>query len=408
MAVSAPVVKGIAHRYNRLQRHLNERQRRLWAGAEADAIGHGGITAVSRATGMSPNTVRTGLRELRGSDEQSAPPATQRSRRPGSGRPTLTSTDPQLLDALDKMVEPATRGDPQSPLRWTSKSTQNLSQALTEQGHSVSARTVATLLKEQDYSLQSTRKRYEGRQHPDRDAQFCYLAQCAQAHLDRGQPVVSVDTKKKELVGNFKNGGHEWHPSGEPVEVSAYDFRSLAMGKAVPYGIYDVHHNEGWVSVGQSADTAEFAVQTLRTWWEQMGKARYPDATELLITADSGGSNGYRPRLWKWELQGFCNETSLKITVLHYPPGTSKWNRIEHRMFNHITMNWRGRPLTSFETVVECIADTSTSSGLTIHAARDEDTYETGIKITDREMAQLNISRHQFHGEWNYTFSPQK
>jgi transposase len=349
--------------------------------------------------------VHLGLKELRNPEQALDAPATKRMRRSGAGRPSKID-DPELRAALDALVEPDTRGDPTSPLRWTSKSLTALAKALKEKGFSISPNSVGTMLKNAGYSLQSTRKRMEGKQHPDRDAQFRYLGEQAQARLGRNQPVISVDTKAKELVGNFKAKGKEWQPGGEPVEVNAYDFPSLGEGKAVPYGVYDVAGNEGWVSVGTNADTSEFAVQSVRTWWDRMGKARYPDAEELLITADCGGSNGYRTRLWKRELQGLADEIGLSITVLHYPPGTSKWNRIEHRMFNHITMNWRGRPLLTFETVVECIANTRTSMGLEINAALDERTYEKGIKVTKEEMEAINISRHAFHGEWNYTIHP--
>lgn len=405
MKVPDSVVDDVARRFSHVGGHLNERQRRLWAAAEAECIGQGGITAVFRATGMARSTIRRGVDELGDAEPDLEAPASERSRRPGAGRPAK-SEDTALLKALDALVEPVTRGDPTSPLRWTSKSTSKLAKELTRQGHEVSPNTVATILKKQGYSLQSTRKRDEGSRHPDRDAQFCYLAEQAQSRLDREQPVISVDTKAKELVGNFKAPGQEWQPNGQPVEVNAYDFPSLGEGKAVPYGVYDVAGDEGWVSVGTNADTSELAVQAIRTWWERMGCARYPSAEELLITADCGGSNGYRVRLWKRELQHLSDETGLTITVLHYPPGTSKWNRIEHRMFNHITMNWRGRPLTSFETVVETIANTRTSTGLEIQAELDPQTYERGIKVSDDEMQALHITRHPFHGEWNYTIRP--
>lgn len=400
------VLADIAARYERIHAHLNERQRRLWAGNEAAALGWGGIGIVAKALKMSARRVSEGKSEL---VEEASPfeePATKQIRRPGGGRKRAEDKDPGLLDALERLVDPATRGDPTSPLRWTSKSTQKLSEELTAQGHPISPDVVGRLLKEQGYSLQSTRKRYEGSDHPDRDDQFCYLAKMAQAQLNGGGPVISVDTKSKELVGNFKQKGVEWHLKGQPPEVEAYDFPSIADGKAVPYGVYDVLNNEGWVSVGISRDTAEFAVNSIGTWWQRMGKERFKDAQSIVITADCGGSNSYRTRLWKAEIQNLADELQLNITVLHYPPGTSKWNRIEHRMFNHITMNWRGRPLTSFEVVVECIANTTTSTGLSIQAELDETIYEKGIKVSDQEMGAINIRRHDFHGEWNYTISP--
>lgn len=405
MAVATSRVEEIAARYELLKAHLNERQRRLWAGAEAKSIGHGGVHAVSSATGMSINTVRSGREELETPDPE-RPPALEQQRRAGAGRPTAPEAQPGLVEALDQLVEPVTRGEPTSPLRWTSKSTSKLAQELTQAGHPVSPNTVGRLLKEAGYSLQSTQKRLEGQTHPDRDAQFAYIAQTSATYLEAGWPVLSVDTKNKELVGNFKAKGVEWQPTGQPVPVQAYDFPSLAEGKAVPYGIYDIFHNEGWVSVGISADTASFAVQTLRTWYERMGQERFGRSPRLMLTADSGGSNSARSRLWKLQLQHFADETGMEITVLHYPPGTSKWNKIEHRMFNHITLNWRGRPLTSFEVIVQCIAATTTSKGLRIQAALDQTIYEKGIKVTDAQMKQLHIERHQFHGDWNYTIKP--
>lgn len=405
MAVATSRVEEIAARYELLKAHLNERQRRLWAGAEAKSIGHGGVHAVSSATGMSINTVRSGREELETPDPE-RPPALEQQRRAGAGRPAAPEAQPGLIEALDRLVEPVTRGEPTSPLRWTSKSTAKLAQELTQAGHPVSPNTVGRLLKEAGYSLQSTQKRLEGQTHPDRDAQFAYIAQTSATYLEAGCPVLSVDTKNKELVGNFKAKGVEWQPTGQPVPVHAYDFPSLAEGKAVPYGIYDIFHNEGWVSVGISADTASFAVQTLRTWYERMGQERFGRSPRLMLTADSGGSNSARSRLWKLQLQHFADETGMEITVLHYPPGTSKWNKIEHRMFNHITLNWRGRPLTSFEVIVQCIAATTTSKGLRIQAALDQTIYEKGIKVTDAQMKQLHIERHQFHGDWNYTIKP--
>lgn len=405
MAVAAARVEEIATRYEFLKAHLTERQRRLWAGAEAKSVGHGGVHAVSSATGMSINTVRAGREELSAPDPQ-MPPGFERQRRAGAGRPPVTQTQPELTEALDQLVEPVTRGEPTSPLRWTSKSTTKLAEELTKAGHPVSPNTVGSLLKEAGYSLQSTKKRFEGKTHPDRDAQFYYIAKTSAAYLAAGLPVLSVDTKNKELVGNFKAKGVEWQPKGQPVEVNAYDFPSLAQGKAVPYGVYDVLNNEGWVSVGISADTAQFAVQTVRTWHERMGQERFGAIDKLILTADSGGSNSARSRLWKLQLQKFADETGIEVTVLHYPPGTSKWNKIEHRMFSHITLNWRARPLTSFEVIVQCIAATTTSKGLRIEAALDENVYEKGTKVTDAQMKELNLHRHLFHGDWNYTIKP--
>jgi len=407
MGISEVVEKSLSEQYAQIRPHLNERQRRLWAGSEALKLGFGGLSALSRATGMSINTIKAGKRELEQPETALAEPATTRVRRPGGGRKSATQKDPGLLPALDALVEPATRGDPMSPLRWTSKSTQKLADALVEQGHPVSPDTVARLLKAENYSLQATRKSFEGSKHPDRDGQFEYIARLAQSQLEKEQPVLSIDTKKKELVGNFQNKGQEWQPKGEPEKVNAYDFPSLAEGKAVPYGIYDVLHNEGWVSVGISADTSEFAVSTIECWWEKMGKERYEDADEIVLTADCGGSNSARTWLWKWEIQRLSNRLQKPITVLHYPPGTSKWNRIEHRMFNHISMNWRGRPLTNFTCIVESIANTTTSTGLRIRAELDQTIYKTGKKPSRQQMDTINIRRHEFHGEWNYTISPQ-
>lgn len=406
MPADPTILADIAARYERIRPHLNERQRRLWAGNEAEALGWGGIGTVAKALQMSYRRVSQGKSELIDEDSAFEGPATEQIRLRGGGRKRLEDKDPGLLDALERLVTPATRGDPTSPLRWTSKSTEKLAEELTGQNHPISPDVVGRILKEQGYSLQSTRKRYEGSDHPDRDLQFGYLAEMAQAQLDRGGPVISVDTKNKELVGNFQRKGQEWHPKGHPPEVEAYDFPSLSEGKAVPYGVYDVLNNEGWVSVGISRDTAEFAVNSIRTWWHKMGHERFEDAQSIVITADCGGSNSYRTRLWKAQLQQLADELGMSITVLHYPPGTSKWNRIEHRMFNHITMNWRGRPLTSFQCVVECIANTTTSTGLSIQAELDETIYEKGIKVSDQEMAAINIRRHEFHGEWNYTISP--
>jgi Rhodopirellula transposase DDE domain len=394
----------LARTYSLIWPYLDERQRRLLLAAGARGLGRGGISKVARATGASRQTVHTGLVELEGPNP--AVDLAGRVRRPGGGRRRLQDTDPGLVPALEALIDPDTRGDPESPLRWTCKSTHQLAQALTAQGHPVSDDTVGRLLKQQDYRLQRTQKTLEGAQHPDRDAQFRYLNEQAREHLAAGQPVVSVDTKKKELVGQYANGGAEWQPSGEPERVGVHDFPDPTVGKAVPYGVYDLGRNTGWVSVGTDHDTAAFAVATLRRWWEQMGVAVYPKATRLLVTADAGGSNGYRLRLWKTELARFAAETGLEVTVCHFPPGTSKWNKIEHRLFSHISINWRGRPLVSHEVVVELIGATTTSTGLKVQAALDPRPYPKGIKVSDQELAAVPIRRHDFHGELNYTIVP--
>ncbi len=392
---------GVASRYTALVPHLNERQRRLWAGAEARALGRGGVSLVARATGVSRQTLHNALKEL------DSPPLTGgRVRRAGGGRKRLRERDPELEAALDALVDPDTRGDPMSPLRWTCKSTGQLALALTRGGHPVSADTVGTLLRESGYRLQANVKTREGSQHPDRDAQFRYLNEPAREFRDAGLPVVSVDAKKKELIGEFKNGGREWEPKGQPVEVRVHDFMDPELGKAIPYGIYDVERNVGWVNVGQDHETATFAVESLRRWWRGDGALAYPEADRLLVCADGGGSNGYRVRLWKYELGRFASETGLAITVCHLPPGTSKWNKIEHRLFAHISMNWRGRPLTSHEIVVELIGATTTKQGLKVHAERDHGTYPPSVNVSDAEMAQVLLRPHGFHGEWNYTIRP--
>jgi Rhodopirellula transposase DDE domain len=388
---------------------LDERQCRLWAAAEARALGRGGVTLVARATGITRKRIHRGLRELdvlAGTTPPTAKPRPGRVRRPGGGRCRLAAKDPELVRELEALVEPSTRGDPMSPLRWTCKSTENLAAELRRRGHPVSARTVAGLLKELGYSLQGLRKTKEGTAHPDRNAQFEYLNAQVGAFQERGQPVISVDTKKKELVGDFKNGGREWQPQGQPEPVRVHDFLDAALGKAIPYGVYDPKHNSGWVSVGTDHDTAAFAVQSIRTWWQQMGQRSYPDAAALLITADGGGSNSSRCRLWKTQLQRLADETGLAVTVCHFPPGTSKWNQIEHRMFCHITQNWRSRPLISHEAVIQLIGSTTTHTGLTIRAGLDTGQYPTGTKVADDELAALQIKRADFHGDWNYTVSP--
>jgi transposase len=378
--------------------HLNERQRRLLAGALARAAGTGGIATVASISGMSRSTVQDGAREL---DNEEAP--SDRVRRPGAGRPKLVDKDPTLLSDLDALVEPETRGDPMCPLRWTCKSTTALAEALVAMGHQVSADTVGNLLRTMGYSLQATSKQLEGAEHPDRDAQFRYLNAQVGEHLAQGQPVISVDTKKKELVGAYANKGREWQPKAHPVRVGVHDFPDPAVGKAVPYGVYDLGANEAWVGVGADNDTAAFAVNTIGRWWQTVGQVAYPGATRLLITADAGGSNGYRNRLWKRELAALAERSGLEITVSHLPPGTSKWNRIEHRLFSHISMNWRGRPLVSHEVIVELIAATSTRTGLKVRAELDQGVYPKGTKVTDKEMAGLPVTKHAFHGDWNYT-----
>ena len=385
---------------------LDERQRRLLLGAEAIALGRGGITAVAVAAGVSRPMVTRGVAEVR-----AGAGADGRVRRPGGGRKSLTETDPGLLAALEELVDPVTRGDPMSPLRWTTKSTRNLADALTGGGHPVSHVRVGELLHSLGYSLQGNAKAVEGKQHPDRDGQFRHINDTAKRYLKSGDPVISVDTKKKELVGGspgYKNNGRDWQPQGEPVRVGVHDFPDPKIPKAVPYGIYDLSANTGWVTVGSDGDTAAFAVATLRRWWTQVGQPTYPDAKRLLITADAGGSNGYRVRLWKTELARLATDTGLAITVCHYPPGTSKWNKIEHRLFSAITSNWRGRPLTSHEVVVELIGATTSRAGLTVHAEADTNKYPRGVKISDAQMAAIapQIKTARFHGEWNYTVKP--
>jgi len=384
---------------------LDERSRRLWAATEAKAIGYGGQTLVAKATGMSRNTMYIGMRELEHVSKTPAE-ASQRVRRPGGGRKRLTDHDPTLLADLEALVEPTSRGDPQSPLRWTCKSTRQLAAELQRQGHKVGRQKVADLLAELGYTLQANRKTKEGASHPDRNAQFAHINARVKAFQDRGHPVVSVDTKKKELVGDFKNGGREWQPQGQPELVRAYDFVDKELGKGIPYGVYDQTANMGWVSVGVDHDTAEFAVESLRRWWNKMGSQLYAGTTDLLITADGGGSNGSRSRLWKVALQRLADEIGMRISVCHFPPGTSKWNKIEHRMFSHITMNWRGRPLTSYAVIVNLIANTTTQTGLMVQAELDIGTYPTGIKVTEQQLKNVRLQQAAFHGEWNYTIMP--
>jgi transposase len=381
--------------------HLDERQRRILAGATARVLGRGGIAAVAEATGMSRSTVQKAVGEIDAGVEVSA-----RVRPPGAGRPRVEDAQPGLLVALDELVEPESRGDPMCPLRWTAKSTRTLADELRSQGFDVSHVTVAELLHRMGYSLQAPAKENEGAQHPDRDAQFRHIDAQARAHLEAGQPVISVDTKKKEVVGNLANKGQEWQPQKTPARVDVHDFPDPEVGKAIPYGLYDIGANTGFVNVGDDADTAEFAVATIGRWWDEVGCLAYPDATRLLITADAGGSNGYRNRLWKLKLGELAARTGLEITVCHFPPGTSKWNKIEHRLWSNVSMNWRGRPLTTHQVVVDLIANTTTGTGLKIHARLDQGYYPTGIKVTDKQLAAVPITTHNFHGDWNYTLTP--
>ena len=398
----------IAAKFEALDAVMDEQMRRLWAATEARALGYGGVSTVARAIGLTRPTITAGLKEI-GAGTQLVPVAPKRRvRREGAGRPRATDSDAGLRPALEELVESATRGDPMSPLRWTCKSVRVLAAELTRQGHPVSHQTVSEVLQDLGYSLQANRKTREGAWHPDRNAQFEHIARRAKTFQRRGQPVISVDTKKKELVGDFKNAGREWHPQGQPPAVRVHDFQDVELGKAIPYGIYDLSTNAGWVSVGTDHDTPEFAVESIYCWWRRMGRQTYPQARELLITADGGGSNGSRTRLWKVALQRMADATGLKISVCHFPPGTSKWNKIEHRLFCHITRNWRGRPLESLEVVVNLIAGTTTTKGLRVRAALDTDEYPTGIKVDDTTMAALRLTKDQFHGEWNYAIAPTK
>jgi transposase len=397
----------INRKYRALSARLNEATLRLWLATEAQALGRRGVTIVARATGISRTTIYAGLKELHTAEETSnSARHLDHIRAKGGGRKKLTTKDKTLLDDLQALVAPTTRGDPQSPLRWTSKSASRLAQELKKQGHKVSRRTICSLLAQLGYSLQSVRKTREGGDHPDRDAQFHHIASEVLQYQTDGDPVISVDAKKKELIGDFKNAGKEWQPQGQPEEVRVYDFVDPKLGKVAPYGVYDLTANQGWVSVGIDHDTAEFAVETIRRWWREMGSPLYPLAHRLLITADCGGSNGYRIRLWRVELQKLADELRITIQVCHFPPGTSKWNKIEHRMFCHITQNWRGRPLLSREVVVNLIGNTTTTAGLQIHAEVDENSYATGIKISTKELDKLMIKRDDFHGEWNYKIVP--
>ena len=401
MGVMTVTREMLAAKFEVIFPHLDERQRRLLMGAEARSLGHGGIRLVARAAGVREATVALGAAEL----DSGAEPL-GRARRPGGGRKRAADLDPGLRPALLALVEPQERGDPMSPLRWTTKSTRKLAAELTAQGHKVSADTAGDLLRAEGFSLQGNAKAVEGKQHPDRDAQFRYISGQVREYQAARDPVVSVDAKKKELVGEFKNGGREWRPKGGPARVSTHDFPDRELGKAIPYGVYDLAANAGWVNVGTDHDTAAFAVESIRRWWKATGSSDYPLARRLLITADAGGSNGYRTRAWKTELAALAAGTGLEITVCHFPPGTSKWNKIEHRLFSAITMNWRGRPLTSHEVIVNSIAATTTGTGLTVRAELDPGSYPTGTQISDAQMAAVPLARHRFHGDWNYTIHP--
>jgi transposase len=396
------VVKWIGMKYQGILPTLNERSRRRWVAVEAQSLGRGGICAVAEATGLSRTTIYAGLRDMRRGGE--LPP--QRLRHSGGGRKRVAQTDPGLRGILDSLLEDATLGDPQTPLLWTCKSVRRLAAECTRAGHPVCFKTVATLLDQAGYSLQGNRKTREGAGHPDRDAQFRHINQQVRQFQRRGQPVISVDTKKKELVGDFRNAGREWRPKGQPLQVRVHDFLDKELGKAIPYGVYDLTNNEGWVSVGIDHDTAQFAAGAIYRWWKKMGRQRFPHARQLMITADGGGSNGSRCRLWKLALQGLANRTGLPLTVSHFPPGTSKWNKIEHRLFCHITQNWRGKPLISHEVIVQLIGATTTQEGLRVRAALDNGTYPPGVKVSKEQFEQLKLAPAEFHGDWNYTIAP--
>lgn len=396
------IVQWIVCKYDGISQELSERARRRWAAVEAVSLGRGGISVLGAATGLAHSTIRRGIMELNSGET----PPSNCQRRSGAGRKKLEVIDPDIRAALERLVEPESRGDPQSPLRWTCKSTRRLAKELTAQGHPVAATTIRQLLKQAGYSLQANRKTREGASHPDRDSQFRFINRRVKTQQRGGQPAISVDSQKKEPLGKLKNPGEEWRPKGQPEEVDTHDFPDPKKGKAVPYGVYDLSHDEAWVSVGVSSDTAEFAVESIRCWWKRLGRRRHPKAKRLLITADSGGSNSSRNRLWKVELQRLSNKTGLEIEVCHFPPGTSKWNKIEHRLFCHVTRNWRGRPLETFEIVVNLIGSTTTETGLKVYAELDPATYEKGRKVSDEEFANVNIKPSRFHGEWNYVISP--
>ena len=398
----AQLIEMIRDKFIDLLDDLDERGRRHWAAVEAKSLGRGGITTVALATGLSDRTIRTGIREL--NEDDSLP--SYRQRRRGGGRKPQTTTQPGLREALDHLIDPTARGSPMNPLRWTFKSTYRLAAELRAQEYSVSATSVRRMLVAMNYSLQGNRKTREGNQHPDRDAQFCHISKRVKARKRRGEPAISVDTKKKEVLGNLKNPGQTYRPKGEPRKVKTHDFPDPKLGKVVPYGVYDIHENQAGVSVGISHDTAEFAVEAIRRWWKRLGRKRYGPANRILVTADSGGSNSSRSRLWKVELQKWADETGMIVEVCHYPPGTSKWNKIEHRLFCHITRNWKGEPLETLEIVVKSIGATTTQTGLEVHAWIDERTYKKGRKVKDQELAECNIKRNRFHGEWNYEIHP--
>jgi Rhodopirellula transposase DDE domain len=402
----AAVIERMQMKYHTMAPVLDERARRLWAATEARELGWGGVSCLAAATGLSRTTIAAGLRELRMQTKDQPP--NPKIRRPGGGRKHLLDSDRGLWAALDALVEPVTRGDPETPLRWTCKSTRRLAAELCQQGHRISARTVAAALQDMGYSLQANRKTHEGAGHPDRNAQFEYISAQVRRLQKRGQPVVSVDTKKKELVGDFKNPGREWRPQGEPEEVRMHDFQDPTLGKAIPYGVYDLTNNEGWVSVGIDHDTAHFAARAIGRWWKDMGSQRFPRARELLITADGGGSNSSRSRLWKVALQELADDLGMTCRVCHFPPGTSKWNKIEHRLFSFIAQNWRGQPLVSHQAIVQLIASTTTKTGLMVRAALDTAKYETGLKVSDEKMATLRLTRAEFHGDWNYSIHPRR
>lgn len=394
--------KMIKERYQKFAKILDERMLRIWAGTESSIMGHGGIAAVSRATGLSRNTIARGINELKETEKISF----KRVRKIGGGRRKTLDKDPKIKNDLMKLMDPVTRGDPETPLLWTCKSLRKLSEELKKEGHNISHRIVGEILHQSGYSLQANKKTLEGKGHPDRDKQFEYIHRRVKDFQRNKQPVISVDTKKKELVGRFKNNGKEWSPKGKPNKVLVHDFQDKELGKAIPYGVYDIAQNNGWVSVGTDNDTSEFAVETIRKWWHSMGKLYYKKAKKLLITADSGGSNGARIRLWKIELQKFADETRMEISVCHFPPGTSKWNKIEHRLFSYITQNWRGRPLISHEIIVNLIANTTTNKGLEVECKLDTNLYQKGRKISDKEFLEVNLKRNKFHGEWNYIIRP--
>ncbi len=405
--LSREVEESIQTKYEQLVPYLNETSLRMWAAIEAISLGHGGVTSVARSTGLSRTTIHAGIAEVQQSEAERLPLSCYGVvRRLGSGRKRLTVLDPTLLEDLESLVNPVSRGDPETPLRWTTKSTPKLAKQLQAMGHAVSQRTVCKLLWELGYSLQSNRKTDEGKHHPDRDAQFQHISQVVQQFQQLQQPVISVDAKKKELIGEYKNAGVEWQEKGQPTPVKMHDFADKELGKVIPYGVYDLSHNQGWVTVGVDHDTAQLAVEAIRQWWKQMGQVLYPQATELLITADCGGSNSYRARLWKWELQQLATQLGLTINVCHFPPGTSKWNKIEHSLFCQITHNWRSRPLISREVVVNLIANTTTTTGLKVMAALDQGQYPIGIEVTHEQFNQINIERDRFHGEWNYKILP--